>query len=295
MGGEGTIKKKRRLAVLVFAGLILASLVGFAAFRLGRRAGEEEKAGTGESGGKAGEKGAEEKRTEGIEGEGAGAGSGAEFGSGSVAAALCLSDGTPCDFSVEPSPPALISLADRLIPELRKQEQVKAAAAYYRRDHAAVYRGMDGLPDGSVLGIGSDFLEAAGFAVEKGRGLTERDVEEKRRAALMDGRAAQSLFPGRDPVGETIEVEGRLYRVAGVVDLSEPRTGGGLVFIPESTWGEVYQYEEPKSVVLSLAGYGEESFTEAGWEALRKETGDSAARILNSMIPEGEELRYRMQ
>ncbi len=87
----------------------------------------------------------------------------------------------------------------------------------------------------------------------------------------------------------------RLYQVTGVVGLSEPQKGGGLVFIPESTWGEVYQYEEPKSVVLRLAGSLEVSFTEAEWEILREETGARAARILNSMIPEGEEFRYRAQ
>ena len=57
----------------------------------------------------------------------------------------------------------------------------------------------------------------------------------------------------------------------------------------------VYQYEEPKSVVLRLAGSLEVSFTEAEWEILREETGARAARILNSMIPEGEEFRYRAQ
>ncbi len=290
MGGDGTVKEKRRLFALAFLVLLAVLTVGAAAFRLGRREGEAEKNGSPGENGKTGGTGRAEE-----EGEAGAEGSGGDFGSGSVTVAPSLSDGTFCDFSLEPAPAALVSLADRLLPELERKERVAAAAAYYRRDHAAVYCGMEGLPAGSVLGIGPDFLAAAGFGVEKGRGISERDVEEKRRAALLDGRAAQALFPGTDPVGKTVEVEGRLYQVTGVVNLPEPRTGGGLVLIPESTWGEVYQYEEPKSVVLRLSESGEESFTEEEWEALREETGVGAARILNSMAPEGEEIRYRMQ
>ena len=284
MGGDGTLKNKKHRFVLAVLVLLFAVAVGFVAFRLGRREGDRNGGTEEQAGGRGNEKGngpEDEKET--------------EFGSGSVSVAPALFDGTFCDFSLGPAPPALVSLADRLIPELERQERVEAAAAYYRRDDAAVYHGMDGLPEGSVLGVGPDFLAAAGFRVEKGRGLSERDVEEKRRVALLDGRAAQVFFPGADPVGETVEVEGRLYQVAGVVDLSEPRTGGGLVLVPESTWGELYQYEEPRSVVLRLLEPPEEALTDEGWEVLRKETGTGAARILNSMVPEGEAIRYQMQ
>ena len=169
------------------------------------------------------------------------------------------------------------------------------AAAFYQRNTGNVYRGMDGLQTGSVLGIGTGFLSASGFQVERGRGITERDLEEKKRVTLLDGHASQALFHGADPIGGVIEVEGCLYEVIGLVSLPEPCMGGGLVFIPESTWPEVYQYEEPKSVVLGLMEYAGESFTEEEWKTLREETTRGAARILNSMLPEGERLRYGPQ
>ncbi len=292
MGGDGIITKNRRrvMAAVLFLFLLLAA--GFLSFRLGRREGVTEQRKSAEAGEKS------EGRNEAGEGDsGAGTGieTGMDFGKASVAVAPCSPDGLPCDFSVEPIPPALVPLADRMLPELAGQERIAAAAAFYRRDLAAVYRGMDGLQGGSVLGIGPDFLAAAGFQVEKGQGLTERDIEEKRRAALLDGRAAQALFSGQDPVGETIEVEGCLYQVVGVADLSEPRTGGGLVLIPESTWPEVYQYEEPKAVVLKLTEPAEDALVEAEWEAFREETGTYVARMLNSMVPEGESIHYRAQ
>lgn len=288
MGGDGTVKKKRHLLLVVLLGLFLAALAGFVSFRLGRREGKTEGKQETIKGGKT-----EGDREAGT--EEAGEGGGKAFGSGSVEVTLCLPDGFPCDFSTEFSAPALVPLADRLVPELEKAEGTAAVAAFYRRDNGTVCHGMDALQGGSVLGIGPDFLAAADLRVEKGRGLTERDVEEGRHAALLDGRAAQALFSGKDPVGGTVEVEGRLYQVVGVVDSPEPRTGGGLTLIPESTWSEAYQYEEPKSVVLKIAEPAGESFMEAEREVLRRESGVHAARVLNSMVPEGEELSYQMQ
>lgn len=286
MGGNGTIKKQKQRLVLAALFLLFVFAVGFLSFRLGRREGQAGQNENTEA----------DRKPEGSKGTGGGGSeteTGPGFGGDCVVAVPCLADGLPCDFSLESAPPSLVPLADRLIPELKEQEGIVAAAAFYRRDRGMVCHGMEALQGGSVLGIGPDFLAASGFQVEKGRGFTERDVEEKRRVALIDGRAAQALFSGLDPVGETVEVEGRLYRVVGVADISEPRTGGGLVFIPESAWPEVYQYEEPKSVALRIAEPAGESFTEAEWEALREETGVHAARMLNSMVPENETTRYR--
>lgn len=286
MGGDGTIKKKRQQWVWAALSLFFVFAVGFLSFHLGRREGQAGQNGDKEAGGKL-------EGGRGAGGEGTETETGMGFGGDCVVAAPCLADGLPCDFFLEPAPPSLIPLADRLIPVLEEQERIAAATAFYRRNNGTVCRGMEALQGGSVLGIGPDFLAASGFQVEKGRGFTERDIEEKWRIALLDGRAAQALFPGMNPVGEIVEVEGRLYQVIGVADLSEPRTGGGLVFIPESTWPEVYQYEEPKSVAFKVTAPVEKSFTEAEWEALREETGVHAARMLNSMVPEGETIRYR--
>ena len=269
------VKKKKGLLFLALLALAFSVLVGILSFRLGRRgqeAGEEKAA-------------QEEKETGGSIG----------FGDGSVVVSPCLPDGTPCDFSAEAAPSSIVPLADRLVPELGSRESVAAAAAFYRREGGSVCRGMDSLQAGSVIGADTGFLPAAGLQVERGRGITERDVEEKRQVVLLDGRAAQILFPGIDPLGETVEVEGRLYQTIGIVTSQELQTGGGLAVIPESTWGEVYQYEEPKSVVLRLSEAPGEAFTEAEWEALRESAGLHAARSLNSMVPGGDGLRYRLQ
>ena len=48
-------------------------------------------------------------------------------------------------------------------------------------------------------------------------------------------------------------------------------------------------------MVLKITEPAGESFMEAEREVLRRESGVHAARVLNSMVPEGEELSYQMQ
>lgn len=265
------MKHKKRLILFGILGLALLGGTGVLSFWLGKRVQKTETAGQ------------EEEKGEGQ----------AAFGSSSVMVTPFL-DKIPCDFSFETASAGICPLADRLLLELKKQEGVEEAAAFYRRNTGNVCHGMDSLPAGNVLGVEGGFLSASGFQVEFGRGITERDVEEERRVALLDGRASQVLFHGSDPVGETIEVEGRLYQVVGVIGLSEPQTGGGVVLVPESTWPEIYQYEEPKSVVLRISELSSGQVSEEEWKQARQEAGVCAARILNSMLPDTEMIRYQI-
>lgn len=255
--------------------LLLALLVGMVSYRLGRRGRDEKSEGQKEN------TGVEEAGTEAR----------MVFGSDSIVLGLCHPDGSISDFSCEEASAALVPLADRLISELEDMGEVAEAAAFYQRSAGNVYHGTDGLQTGNILGVGTGFLSAAGFQVETGRGFTERDLKEKKRVALLDGRAAQLLFAGEDPIGEIVEIEGRLYQVVGIVKAGKVQAGGGLVLVPESTWPEIGQYEEPKAVVLRVSE-PEEPASEEEWKHLLEETGICAARMLNSMVPKGEELRY---
>ncbi|MDI9242080.1 ABC transporter permease [Fusibacillus kribbianus] len=193
--------------------------------------------------------------------------------------------GEICDFSQTEPSPAVVSLAECLLTELK--DQIQTVSVFYQRSKTvSVYHGTAGLPDGSVFGVNEEFLSASGLMIEKGRGITAHDVSAGKRAAVLDSRSAQILFQGTDPVGETVEIEGRLYEVVGVAGFPEPDMGNGLVLITESTWPEVYQYEEPRSILIHVS-------KEDGDRSLEEQAG-CAVRLLNSMIPEGESIRYRI-
>lgn len=190
-------------------------------------------------------------------------------------------DGALCDFSAQEIPLSLVSLADDLLEKIEELEQVEEVSACYLRTGASVFHGIDGFSDGTIFGVDEGFLSAAGMMVELGRGITERDMADGNRVALLDGKAVQKLFHGKDPIGETVELEGILYQVVGIVGFSTAGTGNGIILIPESTWAEVYRYEEPKSVVMRT----EENADQKQMLAL-------AERILNSMIQENCVIRY---
>ena len=245
--------KKKKQILLAAVCLLVLSAVGFVSYRLGK--GPKEK----------------EKEDEGT---------GASFFSEDSAVLALSEGGARCDYSVTPAPYALIGLADRLVGEIEKEEGVFAAAFYMRREGSQVYYGMESL-SGGVYGVGSGFLEAAGLTLAKGRGITKEDIASGARAAVVSDRAAARLFGSREPLGQTLEIEGLLFQVVGVAG-----TGGAgeeaFVLVPESLWPELYQYEEPKAVTV---------WAEGGV----REAAKRAERILTSMIPGEIAARYTVQ
>ena len=197
---------------------------------------------------------------------------------------IALSEGeVRCDFSSAAAVPSLVPLADFLIKEIKEEENVSEAAAFYlRKEEISVYRGLDGLAGGSVLGVGTDFFPAAGLMVEKGRGITEKDILEQKRVAVLNDRAAMQLFYEKEAIGEALEIEGKLFQVVGIVGTYDETQLGGLVLVPDSTWPQLYQYEEPKAVALQSKN------------ELQK-AADHAERILNSMISEESTVWYKIQ
>ena len=60
-------------------------------------------------------------------------------------------------------------------------------------------------------------VEEVSFAVEQGEFFTEGDVLSASRVVVLGKTVADRLFPGLDPVGQTIRVRNLTFRVAGVL------------------------------------------------------------------------------
>ena len=119
------------------------------------------------------------------------------------------------------------------------------------------------LDSGSVYGVDAEFLKTKGYVIQNGRDFVERDFKEFRKVVLLDDVAVQTLFPGDNPVGKTIELRGEPFTVVGCIrksDAFEPvinsledyytynQNTNGIVLIPDSTWPVVYNYDEPEEV-----------------------------------------------
>lgn len=155
-------------------------------------------------------------------------------------------------------------ISDEQKEKIRSLEGVESATFYNRRGYAdgITYRNIS-LDSGSVYGVDAEFLKTKGYVIQNGRDFVERDFKEFRKVVLLDDVAVQTLFPGDNPVGKTIELRGEPFTVVGCIrksDAFEPvinsledyntynQNTNGIVLIPDSTWPVVYNYDEPEEV-----------------------------------------------
>ncbi len=64
--------------------------------------------------------------------------------------------------------------------------------------------------------VGPGFFETMGIPVLRGRGFDRREAAGGSRAVVVNETMARRVWPGQDPVGSTLEFEGRTHEVAGV-------------------------------------------------------------------------------
>jgi putative ABC transport system permease protein len=91
-----------------------------------------------------------------------------------------------------------------------------------------------------VHGVEPPYLWIRTVEVDRGRPLNWTDEEQVRRVALVGFDMAQQLFGSRDPVGETIALNGMTYTVVGRIrkknqDSSYSGPDNGKIFVPFAT------------------------------------------------------------
>lgn len=183
--------------------------------------------------------------------------------------------------------------------DIGKLDNVEGVAFYYSRSYIdSLYYQDKALQGGKILGIDQDYLKAAGYAIQAGRGFVERDYKNFAKVALLDEHSASGLFDDESPLGKTIEIKDEPFIVVGLVKKEEAfeptinnineyytlnQDTAGTVYIPSASWPVVYQYDEPQNVVVKA------SSTEA-MSAVGKKTED----ILNKTITDTTgQLKYK--
>ena len=152
---------------------------------------------------------------------------------------------------------------------------------------------------GTLNGVDDHYLSVAGYQVNYGRAFLPEDFSSRRKVAVIDTTAAQSLFPGQNPIGGVIEMQGEPFTVVGVVSqrvTSQPvinsvedyqmyaRTTSGTVMIPESCWPIAFRYDEPMNVAVRASSTND--MTKAG---------SGVADYLNSQVVTNRQLTYQAQ
>ena len=104
-----------------------------------------------------------------------------------------------------------------------------------------------------VRGVEPQYAEALPlFAVDRGRFISEFDVEHTRPVVVLGAAIADSLFPYTDPIGKQVRINGALHEVIGVFEHDQGFFGGPGVDIfaimPLSDFHKLYP--ESKELVM---------------------------------------------
>ncbi len=88
------------------------------------------------------------------------------------------------------------------------------------------YRSYTSNPNTSVMGIDENYIYTAGFEIEKGRNISEGDIENNANVVLIGDEVARQAFGNNiDPLNRFISVGNGRYRVVGVLK-SRGQSGG---------------------------------------------------------------------
>lgn len=97
----------------------------------------------------------------------------------------------------------------------------------------------------ALAGTTPEYEEGHNWYVERGRFLTQEDVDREERICVIGQEVAHDLFPGVDPLGRHLAIWGQRFRVVGVMakkgEFSPDFTGtNNTVIIPLTTFQRRY-------------------------------------------------------
>lgn len=180
-------------------------------------------------------------------------------------------------------------VTDEVVEQILDIPHVENVSRYLsRQDYNGVYHLNTGLSGGYVKGVDLNYFDTCNFIMKEGRGFTQNDFDSYRKVAVLDEDSANALFLGEEAVGSTIEIQQEPYIVIGIVTKAkefEPvinsiedyytyaQNSAGSIYIPDTTWPILYQYDEPQNVMIRVEST--DYMTNAGKEC---------ADILNSYL-----------
>lgn len=97
--------------------------------------------------------------------------------------------------------------------------------------------------DTTVYGVTANIGDMKTQGPATGRYITDVDDQHRSLVALIGSDIADKLFPGADPIGREIDVDGRPYEVIGVgkpIGTVLGQTQDNYVYIPIETWLKFY-------------------------------------------------------
>ena len=243
------------------------------------------------------------------------------IGSGSnVVTVQLYQDNYTYDFSYNPVPKEVSVMEESIKEELEMLEGVADVAIFNKRDWSEFVSAGTYEFTGATYGVDRDYMQLLDYQVSYGRSFSQADYDHFRKVVILDKKAASALFPGKYPVGQTMEIKSEPFTVIGVVEKGDSfaptinslndyymyaDTSGGTIFIPNAAWPTAYRFDEPQCVVVradstdamtkagkNVADYLTAKLIEGGAESLAAGDGESAEE---GEVTAGSSFSYRSQ
>ena len=175
--------------------------------------------------------------------------------------------GNPYDLSWNEPPSNVKVITEQTRQELEELPGVEKVSLYTSRNYAEGIYYLNSQFNGQMIGADRNYFSVYGLKVRSGRGFTDRDYQERRKVALVDGTVVSALFEGEDPIGKCIEIQEDVYTVIGVVALSQEFTptinslndywmymsnSGGCIYLPDTVWAGPFRFDEPQGVAIKV-------------------------------------------
>lgn len=202
---------------------------------------------------------------------------------------LCQND-TPVEMGYSDLPAGVPVISEQTRASLEEIAGVQEASLYRSRTYTdGIYYRATAF-NGSLFGVDSHYLSVNGYRILYGRGFGQADFEKNRKVVIVSEKAVSVLFPGLNPLGRTVEIQGEPFTVVGVVGKNSAfkptiktvqdyqmyaDTSTGTLFIPVECWPLVYRYDEPQNVALRAVST--DDMTKAGKAAAAALTGSQIA------------------
>ena len=176
--------------------------------------------------------------------------------------------GYPYDMSWSDIPQGVRIITEETRQKLEKISGVDRVSLYRMRNYADGVYYLNTAFNGEIYGIDEHYLHVYGLQVKSGRGFLASDFRNFRKVVLVDTNAVTNLFGGKSPVGKSIELQGDVFTVIGVVAMTEEFAptinsiddywlyadrSSGSIYLPDSVWPTAYRFDEPQNVAIKVA------------------------------------------
>lgn len=119
---------------------------------------------------------------------------------------------------------------------------------------------------GNVYGVEADFFSVKNCYLTSGRLLTQKDFDNKNNVAVIDTTMADALFQGEYCIGKTVNFNGELLVIVGVVEI--PRDYDSVktimdyqmlmysnvneMYVPSTAWSQVACYDDVQNLLVEV-------------------------------------------